>query len=94
LRMQKNGKVALIDQDKGLMFATRSKDPDGPHYAVFEKGQLVVYRGTPERHEVALWKSKAVSEPGTYKLGINVSKRLVIFREVNGTKREIVWMSR
>jgi hypothetical protein len=67
------------------------KDWYGPNFATLEKGQLVIYRGTPGHPELALWKSKATPGPGTYRLGITASKRLVVFREVEGNKREIVW---
>jgi len=52
----------------------------------------VVYRGTPDHQEVALFKTKKVSDTGPYKLGISVSKKLVVFRD-EGKKTEIVWMS-
>jgi hypothetical protein len=95
LKMHDNGKLVLHrgtpDRSEDPIWLSRSKDPDGGlHYAAFEKGQLVTYRGTPDHPEVALWKSKMVSDPGTYKLGITVSKKLVVFREVEG---KIVWMS-
>ena len=51
----------------------------------------MIYRGTPDHPELALWKSKAPSGPGTYKLGITASKRLVVFQEVGGKERKIVW---
>lgn len=51
---------------------------------------LVVYRGTPEHPEVALWKSKEMTESGPYQLGITAAKRLVVFR-YEGKKIEIFW---
>lgn len=61
-------------------------------HTVLKNGQLVVYRGTPENPDVILWQSSKVSGPGPYKLGITVSKRLVIFSEF-GDKRKIIWRS-
>lgn len=69
------------------------KDPQGSHYATVENGQLVLYRGTPENPEATPFKTPSVSGPGPYKLGITVSKKLVVYREVKGEKRKTVWMS-
>lgn len=69
------------------------KDWYGPNFATLEKGQLVVYRGTPGHPELALWKSKATPGPGTYKLGITASKGLVIFQDLGGKAGRIVWKS-
>ena len=69
------------------------RDPHGSHYATLEKGQLVIYRGTPDHPEATPFKTPSVSGPGPYILGITVSKKLVIAREVEGKKRETVWTS-
>ena len=68
------------------------KDPQGSHYATLEKGQLVLYRGTPDHQEATPFKTPSVSGKGPYKLGITASKRLAVFRD-EGKKTEIVWMS-
>jgi hypothetical protein len=103
LTLEEDGRLALFrgaprDRD-GLIWKTRGKadrptpQPTPPRfYAVLENGQLVVYRGTPDNPDVILWESSKVSEPGPYKLGITASKRLVIYREVDG-KRRTAWMS-
>jgi len=68
------------------------RDYRDPQYATLEKGQLVIYRGTPDHQEATLFKTPPVSDAGTYKLGITASKRLIIYREVDG-KRKTVWMT-
>ena len=72
--------------------ASMHRDYWDPQYTTLEKGQLVIYRGTPDHQEATLFKTPSVSGPGHYKFGITVSKKLVIFREAEG-KRKIVWRS-
>lgn len=66
------------------------KDPQGPHYATWENGQLAIYRGTLGHPEANPFKTPP--GPGLCKLAITVSKQLVIFREVAAKKRT-VWRS-
>ena len=98
LAVQHDGKVVLYrgapGKGKGLIWKTPGKDAPGPHYAAFENGQLVLYRGMLGHPEVALWKSRKPSDAGPYQFGITASKRLLVFREVEGKKRKIAWRSR
>jgi len=104
ITLEEDGRLALFRGNPrrrdGLIWKTRGKaDRPTPQptpyrfYAVLEDGQLVLYRGTPDNPEVILWQSGKPSEPGPYKLGITVSKRLAIFSKVEGKKRKIVWRS-
>jgi hypothetical protein len=99
--------VSLDDQGKlgiyrgspgkkeGEIWGTIGKDDrpsSHPQFAVFEKGQLIIYRGTPEHPKISIYQTKKPKDEGSYKLGITVSKRLVVFSEIDG-KRNTVWMS-
>jgi len=102
--LEDDGRLALfagtLGRREGLIWKTRGKadrptpQPTPPRfYTALENGQLVVYRGTPGHPKLALWKSNKPSDTGTYKLGITASKRLIVFRELEGEKRKIVWRS-
>jgi hypothetical protein len=58
-----------------------------------DDGRLILNHGTPDHQEATPYLTPSVSGPGPYKLGITASKRLVIYSEVEGKKREKVWMS-
>ncbi|TWU40650.1 Ig-like domain-containing protein [Novipirellula artificiosorum] len=89
-----SGKLVVIDQNTGLLWGSFSKDEDDlSHFAEFKNGQFVTWRGTPEKPEVALWKSREQPEPGDHRLAITVGKRLIIYRETEGKLRTVVWMS-
>jgi hypothetical protein len=64
-----------------------------PQYAILENGRLVIYRGTPGNRETTLFETPPVSGTGPYKLGITISRKLVIFRGEDEKKPEIVWTS-
>ena len=103
LTLEEDGRLALfrgspLGRD-GLIWKTRGKaDRPTPQptpwrfYTVLEHGQLVVWRGTPDNPDVILWQSNKPSEPGPYRLGITVSKRLAIFRD-EAKRSKIVWRS-
>ena len=59
LKMHDNGKLVIhgagSTKGKDPIWKSRSKARDGPHYAVFKNGQLVVYRGMPDNNVV--WRS-------------------------------------
>ena len=85
--------------NKGRIWGTNGKaNRPKPHpvpfrfYVALEKGQLRIYREKPGRPKVIIYETRSVSDPGTFKLGITASRRLVIFSEV-GEKRKIVWRS-
>jgi len=101
--LENDGRLALFrgtpGSREGLIWKTRGKadrptpQPTPPRfYAVLKDGQLVVYRGTPDNPDVILWESSKPSGPGPYQLGITASRRLVIYRGVEG-KRNVVWRS-
>jgi hypothetical protein len=101
LTLEEDGRLALFAGAsrgrEGLIWKTRGKaDRPTPQpvpyrfYAALAQGQLRVCRGTPEKPDVVLWTSPKPSTPGPYQLGITASKRLVIYREVDGN-REVVW---
>jgi hypothetical protein len=93
IKLHPNGKLVLINEDAGLIGGSWSKDEDDvPHDAVLAKGQLVTYRGTPDRPEATLWESRKPKDKGPYKLGITASRRLAVFRD-EGKRPTIVWMS-
>ena len=73
--------------------AMMHNDHGDSHYSTLKDGQLVTYRGTPGNQEATPYMTPAVPGPGPYKLGITVSKRLVIFSEIEGEKPEVVWKS-
>ena len=80
--------------NKGQIWqATMHRDYRDPQFATLEKGQLKIYRGSPQDIEATLFETPSVYEKGSYKLGITVSKRLVIYREAEGNEKEIVWKS-
>lgn len=64
-----------------------------PQYLTLEEGRLVACSITPDQREVKLFKTPPVSEPGSYKFGITVSKKLVIYRELEGGGIRTVWRS-
>jgi hypothetical protein len=64
-----------------------------PQYATIEKGQLVIYRGTPGNNEAKLYESPPVSGSGPYKLGITVSRKLVIIPAAGLDGSNPVWTS-
>ena len=92
-RLVLHGVISGTSRNRVLIWKSEMyKDPQGSHYATVEKGQLVLYRGTPDTPEATPFKTPSVSGTGPYKLGITVSKRLAVFRG-EGKKTEIVWMS-
>jgi len=104
LTLEEDGRLALFRGSPrgrdGLIWKTRGKaDRPTPQptpyrfYTVLENGQLVIYRGTPGRPKLKIFETRSVSDTGPYKLGISVSKKLVVFREVEGEERKTVWMS-
>ncbi len=90
VRVNRDGKFILYDDNVGLIFKTWSKDDDGPHFAELKEGRLITYRGTPANAEVVLWDSPKARGSGPFKLGITRAKRLVIFSE-NGGNMEVTW---
>ena len=63
------------------------------HLGLNQDGRLVLNHGTPGNNEAMLFSTPPVSDKGPYKFGITVSKKLVIFRELDGGEIETVWMS-
>ncbi|MFC2115420.1 hypothetical protein ACFLTU_03040 [Bacteroidota bacterium] len=98
LTLQKDGRLTLLngtpDHSKGEIWHTSMhKDRSGdPLYSIVENGRLTTWRIRPNDPKVKLYQGPSVSGSGPYKLGITVSKKLVVFREAEGEKREIVWM--
>ena len=96
--MQEDGRLTLSngtpDNSKGEIWHTSMhKDRSGdPLYSTVEDGRLTTWRLRPDNPKVKLYESPTVSGSGPFKLGITVSKKLVVFREAEGDKREIVWM--
>jgi hypothetical protein len=79
---------------KGMIWqASMHRDALDPQFVALENGQLKIYRGTPEHREATLFQTPPVAGPGPYQFGITVSKKLVIVREVEGGKRQVVWTS-
>jgi hypothetical protein len=104
LTINEEGSLILLrgapGKSEGFIWKTTGKadrptpQPVLPHfYAEMENGQLVLYRTYPGKPKVKIYETRSVSEPGSYKLGITYSKRLLVYREVKGKKRESVWMS-
>jgi len=97
LILQEDGRLTLShgtpDNSKGEIWHTSMhKDRSGdPMYSIVENGRLTTWRVRPDNPKVKLYQSPPVSGSGPYKLGITVSKKLVVFREVEGKEREIVW---
>lgn len=97
LILQEDGRLTLRqgtpDNSKGEIWHTSMhKDRSGdPLYSNVEDGRLTTWRIRSDKPKVKLYQSNSVSGSGPYKLGITVSKKLVVFREVEG-KREIVWI--
>ncbi len=75
---------------KSIMHRDRT---GGPYYSVLEKGRLTTYRAEPDKAEVKIFETPAVSGEGPFKLGITASKNLVVFRAVEGEAIRIVWKS-
>jgi hypothetical protein len=90
-RLVLHGVIPGKSRDRELLWKASMYKSHGSHYATLEKGQLVIYRGTPDRPGAAPFRTPPVSGPGPYKLGITVSRKLVIVREVEGQESEIVW---
>ncbi len=101
LTLEADGRLALFggapSKRDGLIWKTRGKaDRPTPQpvpsrfYTEFKKGQLTVYRGTPGNSDAMLWQSTKASGPGSYKLGITASKKLIIYSESEG-KRRVKW---
>jgi hypothetical protein len=93
-RLVIHGVVAGVSSDRRLLWkASMHGDNGNPHVAVLSKGQLVVYRGTPDRREATVYKTPSVSGEGPCRLGIARSRQLVLYREAAGRPREIIWQS-
>jgi hypothetical protein len=92
-RLVLHGVIPGKSRDRKLLWKASMYKSHGSHYATLEKGQLVIYRGTPDRPEASPFKTPSVFGPGPYILGITVSKKLVIAGEVKGREPEIVWRS-
>lgn len=71
-----------------------TKDNPNPFrfYAIFEGGQLQVYRERCGRPIVKIYETPRVSGAGPFKLGITASKRLVVFQG-EGDLKTIAWKS-
>lgn len=100
LILQDDGRLTLRhgtpDNSKGEIWHTSMhKDRSGdPMYSVVENGRLTTWRIRPDKPEVKLYQSPPVSGSGPYKLGITVSKKLVIFNETEGGKVKVLWIGR
>ncbi len=94
LKLDRHGKLLLRDDNQGKLFQSDSKSSVGPHYAKLKNGQLRIYRGTPDQPGKVMWQSPKPSGKGPYQLGITASKKLVVFCDIEGKKREIVWLSK
>jgi hypothetical protein len=98
LILQEDGRLTLRNGTPGnskgeIWHTSMHKDRSGdPLYSIVENGRLTTWRIRPNDPRVKLYQSPSVSGSGPYKLGITVSKKLVVFREDKGEKREIVWM--
>ena len=100
LKINEDGRLVLHGVIPGesmnrelLWKASMHRDDVHAHFATLDKGQLKVYRGTPDHPETTVFETPAVSGQGPYHLGITVSRKLVIYRETEGGKKEIIWKS-
>lgn len=99
LILQDDGRLTLHqgtpDDSKGEIWHTSMhKDRSGdPLYSTLENGRLTTWRVRPDQTKLKLYQGQQVSGSGPFKLGITVSKKLVVFRETEGEEREIVWKS-
>ena len=97
LILPEDGRLVLShgtpDNSKGEIWHTSMyKDRSGyPLYSNVENGRLTTWRIRPDNEKVKLYQSPNVSKSGAYKLGITVSKKMVVFRETDKKKREIIW---
>ncbi len=98
LYLNDDGRLVLYNGTPGnpkerIWQPSMHRDYWDPQYATLENGQLVIYRGTPDHQEAKLYESPPVSGNGPFNLGITLSKKLVIYREVAGEEGENVWIS-
>ena len=103
LSLGEDGSVALNagtpGNPEGSIWGTNGKgNRPKPHPVPFsfcialDDGQLQVHREKSGRPKVIIYKTRSVSDPGPYKLGITASRSLVVFRQ-DGNETEIVWRS-
>ncbi len=98
IRLRDDGRLILYDgspeNTRGMLWkAMMHNDHGAPHFVALERGQLVIYRGTPGNVEATPYTTPEIEKLGTYLLGITAGRSLVIVREDAGGKREIVWKS-
>ncbi len=99
LILQEDGRLTLRngtpdDDDGEIWHTSMHKDRSGDFmYSTLENGQLTTWRMQPDGSKLKLYQSTQVSGNVPFKLGITVSKKLVIFRDKMGTEKEIVWIS-
>lgn len=91
LGLNQDGRLVLSHYRDGRIWQpSMHRDYLDPQYVTLENGQLIIYRGNPGNNEAMLYSTPEVEGVGPYKLGITISRKLVIFREKKGRK-EIVW---
>jgi hypothetical protein len=98
IQLRDDGRLILYDgspeQTKGMLWkAMMHNDHGAPHFVTVDRGQLVIYRGTPGNIEATPYKTPAVAQRSEYKLGITAGRRLVVFRKNQDESNEIVWKS-
>ena len=66
---------------------------ESPQFAMIEEGRLLTMNTDPN-NPTKLYKTGVVSAPGKFKLGISVSKKIVLYSESEVGTRRIVWKTR
>lgn len=96
VKLEDDGRLLLKSDSNEKLFQSHKQGGEGPHFATLEKGQIKVRSGTPDQPGEVVWESEKPTPAGegTYQLGVNPDAKLVIFREVEGGKPEVVWMGR
>jgi hypothetical protein len=103
LSLEDDGSIALnagsSDKSGGEIWGTNGKaNRPKPHpvpfrfYLSVEDGQMKIIREKPGRPKVVIYRTRPVSGPGPYKLGITAARSLAVFRD-NGDNTEIAWRS-
>lgn len=64
-----------------------------PQFAMLEEGRLLTMNTDPNQ-PTKLYKTDPVSIPGPFKLGITVSRKLVLYSENEAGEKRVVWRTR
>lgn len=93
MKLEDDGRLLLKTDSNEKLFQSHKQGGEGPHFATLEQGQARVRSGTPDQPGAVVWESDkpATVGDGAYKLGVSAARQLVIFREADGGKPEVVW---